>query len=147
MKVKMARGMFMTAYADTDHFYSVAQALFTRIADQDPGAADAILAARLVIRVRCTCPDAEFTLDGRQRPLQTTFGPSRLRPTLDIEMAAETLHRIMLGELSLKTALANGKLKVRGPVWKAMALADLFRHSQALYPEALREQDILFEKG
>jgi hypothetical protein len=133
--------MFMTVFADTDQFYTITRALFARIAENDPGAADAILASRLVIRVRCTDPDAEFTLDGRQRPLQTIFGPAKQRPTLDIELNAGTLHRIMLGELSLKTALANGKLAVRGPVWKAMALADLFRHSQVLYPQVLKEHD------
>lgn len=130
----------MTAYVDTGQFYTITRALFARIDAQDPGAADAILASRLVIRVRCTGPDAEFTLDGRQRPLQTTFGPSKQRPTLDITLSADTLHRIMLGELSLKSALANGKLAVRGPVWKAMALADLFRRSQVLYPQVLHDQ-------
>ena len=131
----------MAAYVDTNQLYDCTRALFARIEAQDPRAADAILASRLVIRVRCTDPDAEFTLNGRQRPLQTTFGPSSLRPTLDIALSADTLHRIMLGELSLKTALANGKLAVRGPVWKAMALADLFRHSQVLYPQVLKEHD------
>ena len=131
----------MTIFADTDQFYTITRALFARIAKNDPGAAAAILASRLVIRVRCTGPNGEFTLDGRQRPLQTSFGPTKQRPTLDIELSADTLHHIMLGELSLKTALANGKLAVRGPVWKAMALADLFRHSQGLYPQVLKEQD------
>ena len=129
----------MTTFADIDQFYTVTRALFARIERDDPGAADAILASRLVIRLRISDPAAEIMIDGRKRPVQTTFGPSSLRPTLDIELAADTLHRIMLGELSMTKALANGQLKVRGPVWKAMALADLFRRGQALYPAVLRE--------
>jgi hypothetical protein len=132
----------MAFYADADQFYTCTKTLFTRIEEQEPGAADAILASRLVIRLRCTEPDAELTINGRQRPVQITFGPSRLRPTLDIELPADTLHRIMLGEVSLKKALANGQLKVLGPVWKATVLADLFHRGRALYSEVLHEQGL-----
>lgn len=132
----------MAFYADADQFYTCTKALFARIEEHEPGAADAILASRLVIRLRCTEPDAELTINGRQRPVQITFGPSRLRPTLDIELPADTLHRIMQGEVSLKKALANGRLKVFGPVWKATALADLFHRGRLLYSEVLREQGL-----
>jgi hypothetical protein len=132
----------MPFFADTDQVYACTRALFARIEEEDPGAADAIRASYLVIRLRCTEPDADFTINGRQRPILTTFGPSRLRPTLDIELAADTLHRIMLGEQSMKKALANGQLKVQGPVWKALALADLFRQGQTLYPQVLKEQGL-----
>lgn len=130
----------MPFFADSEQFYACTRALFARIEESDPGAADAILASRLLIRIRCTGPSAELTIDGRRRPVQTTFGPSTLRPTLDIELAADTLHRILLGEQSLSKALADGQLKVRGPVWKALALAELFRRGQALYPGVLHEQ-------
>jgi putative sterol carrier protein len=133
----------MAIFVDSEQFYSATKALFARIAEQDPGAADAIQASHLVIRVRSSDPEAEFTINGRQRPLQTTFGPSPVRPTLEIELAADTLHQIMLGEQSMKKALADGRLKVRGPAWKAMALADLFRRGQGLYPEVLREQGVV----
>ncbi len=134
--------MAMTVYANDDQLYACTKALFSQIEREDPGAADAILASHLVIRLRCTEPDAEFTINGRHRPVQTTFGPSALRPTLEIELEADTLHQIMLGKLSLKTALGNGLLKVRGQVWKAMALADLFRRGQSLYPEVLHEHGL-----
>jgi hypothetical protein len=130
----------MAVYADAEQLYTYVEALFALIEDKDPGAADAVLASRLVIRLRCTEPDAEITINGRRRPLETTFGPTRLRPTLDIELATDTLHSIMLGEIGLKTALADGLLKVRGAIWKAKALADLFRHGQELYLQVLREQ-------
>jgi hypothetical protein len=132
----------MAFYTDSEQLYDCMRILFTRIGKEEPGAADSILASRLVIRMRCTEPSAEFTLNGRQRPVQTTFGPSPLRATLDIGLAADTLHRILLGELSLKTALANGLLTVRGPVLKAMALADLFHRGQAIYPEVLSGQGL-----
>lgn len=130
----------MTIYTDAEQLHTNVKALFTRIAEEEPGAADAVLASRMVIRLRCTEPDAEITINGRQRPLETTFGPTRLRPTLEIVLAADTLHAIMLGELKIRTAVADGRLQARGPVWKAGALADLFRQGQELYREVLREQ-------
>jgi len=136
----------MAFFADSDQFYACTKALFAGIEEKDPGAADAILASRLVIRLRCTEPTAEFTINGRLRPVKTTFGPSPLRPTLDIELPADTLHRIMLGELSLKTALANGQLKVSGPVWKARALAELFYRGQAIYPQVLHENGLALDE-
>jgi hypothetical protein len=133
----------MAPYTDSDQLYACTKALFSRIAEQHPGAADEILASRMVIRLRCTEPAAELTLNGRRRPLQTIFGPSNLHPTLKIDLSADTLHRIMLGELALKTALARGLLKVQGPLWKSTALADLFQPAQLLYRQVLREQGLI----
>jgi hypothetical protein len=130
----------MALFKDTEQFYQCTQVLFTRLEQEDPAAADQILASRLVIRLQVTQPAAEITINGRQRPVQTTFGPSKLRPTLDIKLEADLLHQIMLGELSLPKALGSGRLGVRGPVWKATALADLFYGLQALYPQVLHEQ-------
>ncbi len=130
----------MAVYIDAEQLYSYVEALFALIAEKDPGAADSVLASRLVIRLHCTEPEAEITINGRQRPLETTYGPSRLRPTLDIELTADTLHAIMLGELGLRKALANGLLEVRGPIWKAKALADLFYQGQELYLQVLEER-------
>jgi hypothetical protein len=130
----------VAVYVDAEQVYAYVEALFALIAEKEPGAADAVLASRLVIRLRCSEPDAEITINGRQRPLETTYGPTRLRPTLDIELAADTLHAIMLGELGLRKALAGGLLEVRGPIWKAKALADLFYQAQDLYRQVLQEQ-------
>jgi hypothetical protein len=130
----------MSVYADSEQLYAYMKALFAAIAEKNSRAADAVLASRLVIRLRCTEPDAEITLNGRQRPLETTFGPTRLRPTLDIGLASDTLHAIMLGDLGLKKAVADGLLEVRGPVWKAKALADLFQQAQGLYLGVLHER-------
>lgn len=136
----------MAFYGDSEQLYGSMRLLFARIEDEEPGAADAILASRLVIRLRCTAPEAEFTINGRQRPVRTTFGPTSTRPTLDIELAADTLHEILMDQLSLRTALGNGLLRIRGPALKAMALADLFRRGQTIYPEVLREGGLVVER-
>lgn len=130
----------MAVYVDSEQLYTNVEALFALIAEKNPGAADAVLASRLVIRLRCTEPDAEITINGRRRPLETTYGPTRLRPTFEIELAADTLHAILLGELGLTKAVTNGLVEVRGPVWRAKALADLFHQAQESYLQVLQEQ-------
>lgn len=133
----------MPVFSGSDQLNDVLQALFARVAEGAPGVGDAIAASHLVIRLRCTEPDAEVILDGRRRPVQVYYGPAGLRPTLDIELAADTLHAILADELSLKAALASGLLKVRGPVWKVTVLAEFFYQGQTLYPELVRDLDLV----
>ena len=45
-------------------------------------------------------------------------------------------------ELSLKKAMGNGLLKVRGPVWKVTVLADVFYRGRAIYPQILKDQGL-----
>jgi hypothetical protein len=140
----------MPFYSSTDQLYTCAGALFSRIEKENPGAGNALRSARLVIRLRCTLPDGEFTLNGRRpladasfRPVQTILGPAEFRPEVDITLSSDTLHRILLGELSLGKALATGLLQVKGPVLKTLALADLFHAGQKWYPEILHEQGLM----
>ena len=92
-----------------------------------------------MIRLRTSEPEGEIALDGRQPPLKSSFGPSTLRPELDIQMSADTLHRILLGELPLGKALSGGLLKVKGPILKTLPLAELFHQGRRYYPDVLRE--------
>ncbi len=129
----------MPFYDSADQLYHCLRTLFGRLGQENPGAGEAVLALRLISRLRISEPAAEITTNGRRRPLLTVYGPSTLRPDLEIEVVGDTLHRILLGELPLKKAVGNGLVKVRGPAWKTLALAELFRQSQAIYPEVLRE--------
>ena len=136
----------MAFYADSQQLYACARALFDQIQEQHPEAAKAILASRLVIRLRTTDPEVEIAINGRKNPVQIAYGSSHLRPTLDIELAADTLHRVLLGEQSLKKAFAGGLLKVRGPVWKTSDLADLLEQGRQIYPQVLKEQDLVLRQ-
>jgi hypothetical protein len=129
----------MPFYTNTEQLYTATRALFTRISQNDPRAADGILRGRMIIRLRTSEPEGEIVLDGRQPPLQFSFGPTAVRPELDIQLPADTLHRILLGEMPLGRALSSGLLKVKGPIFKTLPLADLFRQGQRFYPDVLRE--------
>ena len=132
----------MAIYRDTEQFYTCTRQLFARIEEMDPNAAAALLQSRLVIRLQLTQPSGELVINGRGTAVTTYFGPNGTKPDLDITLSGDTLHAILLGQLTLTKALGSGKLNVKGPVWKAVVLADLFRQSQTLYPAILREQGI-----
>jgi len=126
-------------YSQADQLYACIQAILARIQQEAPAEIEAIITSNLIIRLRCSELNAQITLNGRRRPLQATYGRSSLRPHLDIELTGDTLHHILLGELSLKKALSSKLMKVRGPIWKAFALAGFFQKGQAFYPQVLRE--------
>lgn len=132
----------MPIYQTTEQFYSCAQQLFERIQRDDPEATRPLLASRLIIRLVITAPEGQIVINGRTRPIATHFGPSSLRPDLDIELTADTLHQILLGQLAIAKALGSRQLKAKGPVWKAAVLADLFRQGQTIYPHILQEQGL-----
>jgi hypothetical protein len=129
----------MPTYADADHLYAVLKALITHIENEAPQGVAALAAQRLVVRLHMTAPDAEVTVNGRMRPPQATFGATSLRPDLDAELAADTLHRILMHELPIKKAVGDKLIKLRGPIWKVQALVDLLRAGRAFYPQVLED--------
>ncbi len=107
---------------------------------EEPAATQDVSNARLIIRLNLSAPLAQVTINGRHSPARVTFGAGALRPDLDINLSADTLHDILLAKLPLKKALASGQMKVRGPIFKTVALEKIFRKGQKLYPEVFREQ-------
>jgi hypothetical protein len=132
----------VTVFSDAEQFYACSQAVFERMAQQDPGAGEAISRTGMILRLSVTGPAGQITLDGRHNPIQTLFGETSLRPNLEVTMSADTLHRILLGGLTAVSALSGGLLKVHGPFWRVLALTELFHHMQRVYPDVLREQGL-----
>lgn len=133
----------MSFYEDVSQFHAVLGRLFAEIEAQNPRAADLVHRSRLLIRLKTTAPTTDIWINGRQRPLKIQFGHARLHANLEVALDGDSLHQILLGELSLKRALGNGRLEVQGPIWKARALADLFEQSRAIYPRILEEEGLL----
>lgn len=127
----------MPYYSDAESYYANMRTLFACVEEKYGRATESIAKARVNIRLRTTAPAADITIMGRDKPVHTVFGENGLKPDLEIDMSADTFHKILLGELSLKTALGNGQLKVKGPIWKAMSLGDLFTVSRWCYPDII----------
>lgn len=133
----------MSVYQNAAQLETCADRLFQRVQTEHPDALKRVLGQRMLIRLACTQPATTIWLDGRRRPLQLTFGEARQRPHLDIALPTETLHRILMGDISLQKAFSNGNIQVAGALWRLPALADLFTQAQTLYPAVLREMDLM----
>ncbi len=127
----------MSIYQNDEQLYSTMQTLFTRMEAENPHAGDSMINAKLSVRIQCSEPTAVLFVDGRERPLQINYGNTPSKPKLDIQANTDTLHQILLGELPLMKAIGRKKLRVKGHVFKAKALADLFYQMQHIYPELI----------
>lgn len=127
----------MPIYASDTQLYSCFEELFAVIEGHDPKAAGALLKASLAIRFDCAAPTASITIDARRAPVNVLYGPSDVRPTIEIGLAADTLHCLLLGSIRLGKAVGSDLLDMKGPVWKTLALADVFHYAQQFYPAVL----------
>ncbi len=132
----------MPVYHTADELYANLQTLFAQIERSDPSAGAAILKAKMRIRLNCSDPAAEVHIDARQRPYHITYGANSHKPDLDIALSTDTLHQILSGQLSLKKAIGRKQVVPHGPIFKVMALADLFRRAQAIYPRIFPDGDL-----
>lgn len=128
----------MTVYANSEQLTRVLRVLFERVS-QDPAAVQVLVAARLIIRLQTSNPQAVVVLNGRKNPPQLSYSANGLLPDLDVQTSADVLHQILGREMRLRAAVATRQLQVRGPVWKSFVLETIFRSAQALYPDVRKE--------
>jgi len=129
----------MAIYASDKQLYACFKALFSKIEEEDAAAAESLLKSKLSIRFQCSDPTAAITIDARKKPVDVAYGSSRIKPILDINLSADTLHEILLGEIGLSKAMGSGRMKPKGPIWKSVALEPLLHDAQKLYPEVLKD--------
>lgn len=133
----------MAFFQNSQQFIGTLDSLFTRVQQSYPKAAEDLEQAKLILRFRCLEPTAEILINGRRHPATVTFGENRIRAEVDIELMADTLHEILLGELKLAKALASRALKIRGPARRTLAVTGLFHECQKLYPDVLHDEGLL----
>jgi SCP-2 sterol transfer family len=128
----------MPVFPSTELLQTALKTLFSRVG-QDPQAARSVVNSKLILRMRVTSPETDVVVNGRRDPPQITYGSTTLRPDLEIELKADALHKILLGELRLSSAVAARQLVVRGPIHKSFVFEDIFHSAQAFYPSVLEE--------
>ena len=133
----------MPIYANADTFYPIIKEVFARIEQDSPHALAGLLRSKLIVRFKLTHPIAEILLNGRRATFQATYGPSKLMADLDAHFTGDTLHKIFLGEWTLAHALNIGQLRINGPIYKAVDLAELFHAAKTIYPAVLKERGLL----
>lgn len=129
---------WMPVYKSTEQLYTYLRILFDRIRALDGAATQKMAASRLLIRLTLDSPAGVVVINGRSQPIQITYGMASTQPDLDIQLPADTLHKILLGELTLKKALGSGQLKVKGQIWKTGALEPIFEQGKLIYPSVFQ---------
>lgn len=127
-------------YADADQFRALFGLLFSGIEESDPDGMDPLIEEQMVICFAVRKPDVEMWVDGRAKPIVTSFGPNDVPATLTAKLTGNTLHELLLGSLPLGKALWRRRLKVKGSKTKAMRLESLLHACQAAYPDLAEEQ-------
>jgi len=120
------------------------EALFTTMFDQietdDPDGMDELVDQQMVICFRLRKPDVEVWIDGRSKPVQTSFGTQDSDASLTAEMSADSMHALLMGTLSLAKAVVFRTVKVQGSKSKAMKLESLLHAMQAVYPDLVADR-------
>ncbi len=122
-------------YVSAEQFESVFTEMFERIEADDPDGMDPLVEQQMVIRFRLRRPEVELWVDGRSKPVRTTFDRQQLDADLTADLTSDTMHQLLLGTLPLGRALLFRKLKVQGAKSKALQLESLLHACQAVYPE------------
>lgn len=135
----------MAFYQNATQLYECFQELLQRIGEVNPDAEKPLIKSRIAVRFNCTEPPAEIFINARKKPVEISYGTSKVRPDLDITLSTDTLHGILLGNISLRQSAANKSLRVKGPVHKTFALINIFTLGQDLYPQILADKGLSTE--
>ncbi len=126
-------------YQNAADFEALYLRMFDQIATDDPDGMDPLIEQQMVIRFKLSSPDAELWVDGRTKPVQTSFGSQPLEPSFTALLSGDTMHKLLLGSLPLGRALLFRKLKVQGSKSAAMKLESLLHACQSVYPDLAEE--------
>lgn len=127
-------------YASPAEFETLFTQMFDLIAADDPDEMDELVEQAMVIRFRVRSPDIELWIDGRSKPVRTSFGAQSLDASFTAELSANDLHELLLGTLALGKAVLFRKVKVQGSKSKAIKLESLLHAMQAVYPALVGER-------
>ena len=120
-------------FSDAAHFYAVMNEVFDAV-KREPEKLESITSSNLVIRIKTVNPTAEVLIDGRQPPLEVFFGARPGAANIEIELEADLLHHMWLGNVSTRESFFSGKIKTRGNMLKMMRLTELFYECEKAYP-------------
>ncbi len=137
----------MPFYADSQSFYNIMIDLFGQVME-DPILLRPLRDRNTLLRIVTTHPDAVLVLDGRFDPVRFTAGRMASgKVDVGLRTTADVLHRAWLGQKRLRDALLAGKIKLDTSPLRALplqsSLSDLFRQLENLYPQVLRDHELL----
>lgn len=134
----------MAIFSSPAQFYACVGELMDR-AKLDPRVGPRIAKSGIVIQFRYRNPDAQTTVNGRDRPTQpgafvdVHHGPCSLRPDVVMTMDADVAHAFWHGKVNLVGALATKQIVATGPIPKILQLLPAVQPLYQVYPALLRE--------
>jgi hypothetical protein len=135
----------MTIFRDSKQFYECVGELMER-AKQDPQIGPKIAKSGIIIQFRYTEPEAQTTINGRDKPTQpgafvdVVHGPTSLKPDVVMTMKSDVSHAFWHGRVNLVGALASRQIVANGPIPKILKLLPAVQPLYKTYPVLLREK-------
>ena len=144
----------MGVFKDSRQFYDTVGEVMHRAAS-DPYIGSHVARTEIVIQFRYTHPEAQITLNAKDRPTQPQvffdvfFGPTDLRPDVVMTMPADLAHEFWQGRVNLFSALARGQVIATGVIQPVLQLVPVVGPMFQWYMTLLREHglaDLISEK-
>jgi hypothetical protein len=141
----------MPFYPDTATFYAVMTDLFGRVIAA-PGVLKPLTDGKILLRMTVTEPDGVLIVDGRSSPprfLTGAAGPAAAgsQPDIGLRIPADVLHNVWLNRIRLRDAFMAGKMHLDTSPLRALGLLNsltgMFRFTEQIYPQVLRERGLL----
>jgi putative sterol carrier protein len=128
----------MSAYDTTEKANAVFGELF-HILIQDENFTTRLRESALDVRLIHTKPDCKVYVS----PDEVLVGDDVPESAaITIKMSCDTAHKLWLGTLMMPTAIATGKVRIRGKVSKVIELVPILQPAFDRYPQLARESGV-----
>jgi hypothetical protein len=137
----------MGVFKDSQQLYDTMGELLYRAA-LDPDIGSSVVRTEQIIQFRYTDPEAQITLNAKDRPTQPEayfdvfFGPSDLSPDIVMTSSADLAHEFWQGRVNLFSALARGQIVATGAVMPILRLVPVVEPMYQWYVMLLREHGL-----
>ena len=137
----------MGVFKDSRQFYDTVGEVMNRAA-LDPYIGSYVARTEIIIQFRYTNPEAQITLNAKDRPTQpdvlfdVLFGPTDLRPDVVMTMPADLAHEFWQGRVNLFSALARGQVIASGVIQPVLQLVPVVGPMFQWYLTLLREHGL-----
>ena len=137
----------MGVFKDSQQVYDTVGELLSRAA-LDPDIGSSVVRTESIIQFRYTDPDAQITLNAKDRPTQPDvyfdvfIGPSDLQPDVVMTSSADLAHEFWQGRINLFSALARGQIVATGAVLPILRLVPVVGPMFQWYLTLLREHGL-----
>ncbi len=123
----------MPVFTDSQQLYSVLTELLREIESQYPSVIRDFQKSTMTVLFSLSDPDLRLVVGSSRDGLEVSRGDGNQRGKLTVEMPADLLDGILMGNQSVKEAISSGNLVVKGPFWKMIYVVKVFQYGKSVY--------------